>query len=249
MSNFQDHYSKTAREYASFRPTYPDRLFAWLAEVAPRHRLAWDCGCGNGQASRQLASHFASVIATDPSHAQIAHAARNPRVTYAVATAEDSAVRSGTADIVAVAQALHWFQLTRFYDEATRVLAPHGVLAVWTYGLLKIDPAVDVLLHHFHATDVGAYWPPERALVDAGYASIDFPFRELVAPRLWMEAHWSLAQLEGYLGTWSAVTRFTAKHGASPVPQFMESVQRVWGPSDAIRHVTWPLEMRVGVAP
>ena len=44
-------FSGVAREYAAYRPHYPAALFSTLAQLAPQHDLAWDCGCGNGQAS------------------------------------------------------------------------------------------------------------------------------------------------------------------------------------------------------
>ena len=69
-----DHFSAHAQNYARFRPTYPTELFAWLASQSPGHRLAWDCGTGNGQAALGLADHFVHVHATDLSPQQLAQA-------------------------------------------------------------------------------------------------------------------------------------------------------------------------------
>jgi len=62
--------------------------------------------------------------------------------------------------------ALHWFDLDRFYAEVRRVLQPGGVLAAWSYGLILIDPAVDAAVRTFYEERVGRYWPPERRHVD-----------------------------------------------------------------------------------
>ena len=62
--NFKDHFSAHAAGYAGARPGYPDELFEWLALQCPRRRLAWDAGCGNGQASVALAGFFEEVYAT-----------------------------------------------------------------------------------------------------------------------------------------------------------------------------------------
>ncbi len=67
MTQFKDHFSGHAVVYREARPTYPEELFAWLALQAPDNSLAWDCGCGNGQATVALAAHFGRVIGTDPS--------------------------------------------------------------------------------------------------------------------------------------------------------------------------------------
>ena len=45
----------------------------------------------------------------------------------------------GKVDLIMVAQALHWFDLDRFYAEARRVLKSDGVLAASAYNLLHIN--------------------------------------------------------------------------------------------------------------
>src|SRR4051812_8356731 len=118
MSSFADHFSRTAEAYAAFRPHYPDGLFEWLAVVAPTRDRAWDCATGSGQAATGLAKHFAHVVATDPSTAQLAHASASPRVTYVAMTAECAALGARSVALVTVAQALHWIDRLSFYDEA-----------------------------------------------------------------------------------------------------------------------------------
>jgi 2-polyprenyl-3-methyl-5-hydroxy-6-metoxy-1,4-benzoquinol methylase len=93
--SFQDHFSSLAARYADFRPHYPRELFDYLAGVAPRRGLAWDCACGSGQASVDLAERFERVIATDGSAEQIKVARAHPRVEYRVAPAEASGIASG----------------------------------------------------------------------------------------------------------------------------------------------------------
>ena len=63
MAAFKDHFSGHAAAYARARPTYPDALFDWLAARCDRHDLAWDAGCGNGQASLALADRFRRIHA------------------------------------------------------------------------------------------------------------------------------------------------------------------------------------------
>src|SRR5882672_11427376 len=119
-----DHFSSVASQYAAFRPRYPAALFQWLAATAPRRERVWDCACGSGQASLDLAAHFHTVIGTDLSAGQLAQAPAHERISYRVALAEQSGLESASCDLVTVAQALHWFDLPRFYAEARRVLRP-----------------------------------------------------------------------------------------------------------------------------
>lgn len=245
--HFTDRFAAVASDYASFRPTYPATLFAWLAEIAPSLTQAWDCAAGSGQASRDMATHFERVIATDASTSQIAAAGSHPRVEYRVAPAEDSGLPEASVDIITVAQALHWFHLDRFYVEARRVLKPGGILAVWSYGALEVQgEEINVLLQKFYSETVGLYWPAERQHVENGYRLLPFPFAELQPPVFSMETSWTLPELLGYLRSWSATSRYRAERGCDPVTSLEAELSLPWGSPQARRRVTWPLAMRVG---
>ena len=145
-ATFHDHFSKGSGSYAQSRPTYPDELFRKLAEVAPARDSVWDCATGSGQAALGLARHFARVEATDASAQQVEHAARVPNVHYSVQPAETTTFAAASFDAVCVAQALHWFDVDRFYAEAKRVLRPRGVLLVAAYGWSSVSPDVDAVM-------------------------------------------------------------------------------------------------------
>jgi SAM-dependent methyltransferase len=244
---YADHFSRLAPAYASCRPGYPDALFEYLDGLVSRHDLAWDCAAGSGQATIPLARRFDRVIATDVSAAMLDQAPRHPAVVYRVAPAEASGLGNATADLVTVAQALHWLNTETFYAEVDRVLVPGGLLAVWTYGAQHLDePPLDGLLQHFYADVVGTYWPPERRYVESGYRTLPFPYPELEPPVLAMEELWSLTQLLGYVQTWSATQRFRETQGHDPVEQLGQDLARHWGHPSATRRIRWPLSLRLG---
>lgn len=248
MTGFKDHFSGHASRYAQARPTYPRALFEWLACTAPARDLAWDAGCGNGQAAVALARDFASVYATDPSATQIEAAMAHPRVRYAVEPAERCTLADRSVDLVTVAQALHWFDFGRHFAEVARVLRPGGVYAAWSYGLMRVDPTIDALLAHFEHAVVGPYWPPERRHVDAGYRDIPFPLAPLAAPAFAMRHDWTLAQVLDYLGTWSAVQRHRAATANDPIPALAAELAPAWGDPALARTVEWPLVVLAGRA-
>lgn len=246
MASFPDHFSTLAGGYARHRPGYPDALFTWLAAQAPARERAWDCATGSGQAAVGLAAHFAAVAATDASAAQIEAATAHPRVRYGVAPAEASGLAGGSVSLVTAAQALHWFDLPRFHAEARRVLVPGGVIAVWSYNLLTVTPAVDAVVNRLYGEALAGYWPAERHHVESGYRTLPFPFEPVEPPPFAMTARWSLADLTGYLRTWSAVDRCRGATGRDPVAAVERALAAAWGPAERTYEVRWPLALRVG---
>ncbi len=246
MSNFKDHFSDASAAYAKFRPTYPDTLFTWLADLCHEHECAWDCATGSGQAAIELAQHFKQVIATDASSEQVTHASGPANVRFRVAPAEASGLDSHSIDLITVAQAVHWFDLPHFYAEVIRVLKPGGVFALWGYGRLSLPTGMDAVFQRFYGETIGPYWPPERALIDEEYRSLDFPFAEIPTPEFLIEVEWNLPRLLAYLSTWSAVKRYAVQNGENPLPGLQDALAPLWGDQNKIKRLRWPLFLRVG---
>ncbi|MBI3790388.1 MAG: class I SAM-dependent methyltransferase [Gemmatimonadetes bacterium] len=246
MTTFRDLFSGHAADYERYRPRYPDALFTWLAGVAPARDVAWDVGTGSGQAAVALAEHFARVIATDPSTAQLAHAQPHPRVSYRTGSAEEPDLEPASVDLATVAQAFHWFDAPRFFTAAARVLRPRGVLALITYRSSRVSPDVDPIERDFYVNVIGADWPAERRLVEEGYASVVFPppFRDIATPSLELTADWTFEEFIGYVSTWSAVHQHRKRTGVDPLEPFARRVHATW-PMGEVRTVRWELKLRV----
>ncbi len=244
---YPDHFSASAAAYARFRPHYPDALFDWLGTISPARNRAWDCATGSGQAAIPLARRFRMVIASDASLAQL-NSADGTILQRVASVAEVAPIRTSSLDLVTVAQALHWFALPRFFAEVARCLVPGGVLAVWTYSLCRIEPDIDAILREFYDHTLAGCWPQERGMVDSGYATLDLPFTTIPPPSFAMSVEWNLDALLGYVGTWSAVRQYQARHAADPMPGIRGRLLPSWGDADRVRLIRWPLSLRAGRA-
>ncbi|XP_045793317.1 putative methyltransferase DDB_G0268948 [Trifolium pratense] len=179
-----EHFANQGKEYADSRPTYPPQLFQFIASKTPSHHLAWDVATGTGQAAKSLATLYENVIATDASEKQLEFAAKLPNIRYqhtpstmSMTELEQLVSPQGTIDLVTIAQALHWLDLSTFYKQVNWVLKkPHGVIAIWCYTSPSINDAVDALHHTLYSFDARPHWDPRRELLEDNYRNIDFPF-------------------------------------------------------------------------
>jgi SAM-dependent methyltransferase len=233
-----------ASAYAAGRPRYPESLFDFLAAQAPARGAAWDAGCGNGQATASLASRFARVLGTDMSAEQVAQAPALPNVEWRVASSEEVDVAPASLDLVLVAQALHWFDLDRFYPRVQRALAPRGVFAAVGYSWFRVDPAIDAQVKALVLDPLRPFWAQGNATLWRGYAQLPFPFEPIEAPPTAIELDWTLAQMMAYVDTWSAVKRMRSETGVDVVAAAAERLAPLWG--EGARRVTMPLTLRVG---
>ena len=242
---FADHFSEKSALYAAARPTYHAALFAAIAERSPGRDTAWDCATGSGQAAVGLAAHFGRVEATDASAQQVANAAAHPRIRYSVQPAERTDFADGAFDAVTVAQALHWFDLDRFYAEVRRVLRPGGIIAAWAYDWSSVTPAVDSAVQRHLLVKIRPYWPRQVDLLQKGFMHIPFPFAPVELPAAKIEMAWTLPQYLAYLETWSATRAYVAEHGRGVIDETESAMRKAWGDVE-IRPVTMALHVRCG---
>ncbi|MDR9436591.1 MAG: class I SAM-dependent methyltransferase [Thiohalophilus sp.] len=246
---FADHFSQQAADYTRYRPHYPPELFDYLASLCPQREWALDVASGNGQAAVALGDHFEQVIGCEPSLAQLRNAQQPHTIDYLCSTAEQLPFTDNTFDLISVAQAAHWFDHARFNHEATRLLKPGGILAIWGYGLFSISPAIDALINDYYANTLNGYWPEERHWIKKAYAGLPFPFPLIDTPAFHIQAEWTLPEVIGYLATWSATQRYIADHNINPLIELEGQLSQHWGEATQTRAVYWPIHLLAGYKP
>jgi len=244
-----NYFSTASDLYKQYRPTYPEVLYQYLADLAPTHQLAWDCGCGNGQASVALANYFETVHASDVSAEQITAAESKNNVQYHVSASESIDADDCSVDLITVAQALHWFKHEQFFQAVDRVLKPNGIFAAWGYVLMYSNTPLDAVIERLHGDIVGPYWPKGRELLDNRYHQVPFIYPRLTTPTFSMQCQWQLDHLIGYLNTWSAVKAYQQVVGSNPIDLVMQDIQDCWGDPTQYRQIEWPLIVCVGCKP
>jgi SAM-dependent methyltransferase len=116
------------------------KFVAWLAPPPQQHWL--EIGCGTGSLTRAIYSYAdpQSLTACDPSPSFVEHAKaslQNPRVTFAVASADDFPTRYGGYDVITSLLALNFFpHAPRAVERMCSATRPNGLVSacVWDYA-------------------------------------------------------------------------------------------------------------------
>jgi len=240
----KDYFSDHASIYATFRPSYPSELYAYVFSHLKSFDAAWDCATGNGQVASELCKHFTRVEATDISQQQLANAIQGKNIHYHISSAEQNSFPDASFDLITVAQALHWFDTEKFFAEAKRVGKPGGKLAIWGYSVLSVNNEVDPLFYHYYNTIVGPYWDAARKHIEEEYANIYFPFPSVQTEHFALKVEWTFDQFLGYLRSWSATQKFMKAVGHDPLPAFSEKLQKVWRAEEK-KVVSFPIFLKL----
>ncbi len=239
----KESFSLKSDQYAQYRPSYPRELFAYLNSICSQHQKALDCATGNGQAALSLTEYFSEVVAIDMSQEQLENAIKHPKINYRVSTVETLELPAEYFDLITVAQALHWFNLPKFYEQVRRLAKPGAILAVWCYDFFRVSPEIDQVIAKYILEPLDSYWSAERQLIADGYRTLDFPFLEISPPSFVIENNWSLEHLLNYIKTWSA---FKLSQKTDLIENCLPELVKAWGIDRPQRSVLMDLYLRVG---
>ncbi len=186
-------FARVAEAYERARPGYPAAAVRWLAGEAPRDVV--DLGAGTGKLTRLLVAEGHRVTAVEPLAEMLEQLrAAVPGATAVAGTAESIPLADGSADVVACAQAFHWFDPEPALVEVARVLRPGGRIAlVWnvrderTSWVAELSDAMvgrtGVDRHSGRIEGSGLYGPVEQATFEHVQEVDHTALRELVLSR------------------------------------------------------------------
>lgn len=130
-------FSDRVADYVRYRPDYPRALPDWLRRELGMS-TSWevaDVGAGTGISSRMLLDIGCRVVAVEPNaamrEAALVWPGENPRFRAVDGRADATGLADASVDMVAVAQAFHWFDPVATKREFARILRPRGMVAIW----------------------------------------------------------------------------------------------------------------------
>jgi ubiquinone/menaquinone biosynthesis C-methylase UbiE len=181
------------------------------------------------------------VHATDRSKEQLGNSANVSNINYYQSEERNVNVKSGAADLVTVATAIHWLNTEIFYKEVERVLKSGGLLAIWGYTGINISSDLDYILRAVVNQHLTPYYPKNIEMAFGGYQELELPFNRIETPEFCIELEWTFEEFKNYILTWSASQNYIKLNKKSPMPLFINVLQEAWGDINSKRKLRWDL--------
>jgi ubiquinone/menaquinone biosynthesis C-methylase UbiE len=140
-------FADLADDYAKYRPGYPVEVLDELVRSCGLKKdwVIADVGSGPGNLTRVFLEAGYQVIGVEPNREMREAGERllgvYPNFRSMDGTAENIPLDSSSVDLIAVAHALHWFDIERTRTEFLRILRPGGWVAVmWNERPTDVTP-------------------------------------------------------------------------------------------------------------
>ncbi|KAF7362434.1 S-adenosyl-L-methionine-dependent methyltransferase [Mycena venus] len=194
---FRSYTAPQAAAYAAGRGSYSPALYEYILSQHKNNGgqsdLLLDVGCGTGSVARDLGRFFDRAMGLDPGEKMIDTARGiggetrgGEEVDYRVCGAEDidkvEQIVEGSVDLVVAAMAAHWFDMSKFWAAAARVLKPGGSVALWTCASLYCHPStrnapqVQQILSHLEDVTLAPYVLESNRMSRSLYAKLPLPW-------------------------------------------------------------------------
>ncbi|KAF2671137.1 S-adenosyl-L-methionine-dependent methyltransferase [Microthyrium microscopicum] len=154
-----------------------------------------DVGCGPGAVAAALAPQFDYAIGIDPSEGMIetarslgGAAKADEPIRYEVSTGEglgdnlSPSIAASCIDLITVASAAHWIDMSAFWPRAAEILKPGGTIALWCPGSFSVHPdvpnaaAIEKFLKEHEERHLVPYISPGNLLARDLYRELPLPW-------------------------------------------------------------------------
>lgn len=182
----EDKFNGKAEIYDKARPSYPDGVIDYIASFLRTDAAIADIGSGTGRLTELMLNRGFTVFAVEPNEEMRAAAGKrlNGQKCYKSidGNAENTTLKARSVDCIAVAQALHWFDIEKFRLEANRILTPGGkVFIIYNRFTGTLAAAYEQFLYArckgFKGLSGGGDTDKKiESFFDGGYTAKTFPF-------------------------------------------------------------------------
>ncbi|CAD5126461.1 DgyrCDS14588 [Dimorphilus gyrociliatus] len=268
MENSHFKGENAAKNYSSFRPSYPESLsksiLEFLDEKLPKdlpRKLELDVGCGSGQSVGCVAPFFEKVIGIDVSEDQILKGRENnvfKNVEYVVGTFKELPAEDNSVSLVICGTTIHWFNpIEEFYAEVKRVLVPGGCLAIFAYSKSFITGLPKPLNHHLNLFFTNVFnkiayeAPKEIKILFDNYHNLEMPFEDVTKDNsVMMTKELTFDKFAGFYKTKTLYKAYKDKYHSDTLEENRTLLEEIQNDkhfsNDTTFEVTWPISTIYG---
>lgn len=136
--SYRDLFKGTGKYYATYRPGYPDQFFQ---DIVKKFSLdgtgtLLDLGCGTGQLTIPLSSHFEKVIAMDPEPEMLlegkkqAHRQKVRNIEWIPGDSTTLNRRYGSFKLVVMGRSFHWMDRDKILKKLFKLIESDGGIVI-----------------------------------------------------------------------------------------------------------------------
>lgn len=147
MTDTVERFSNRVENYTKYRPDYPSEIITYLEANCglTSDSVIADLGCGTGISTKLFLENGNPVFGVEPNAAMRAAAEKHlgsfPSFTSVDGTSCQTTLADKSVDMVAAAQAFHWFDAEKTRPEFKRILKPGGhIVLMWNERQLDTTP-------------------------------------------------------------------------------------------------------------
>ena len=161
-------YSSKAEKYAKYRWDYSLQAIQAIFDVTniSENSYVADIGAGTGILTKHFTGKVKGVFAVEPNTEMLEIANKSlghySSFTAIIGSAEATTLPNSSADLIAVAQAIHWFDREPTRNEFLRIMKPGGWLAILrNYGTNEM---LNKSISSISTKENGCIFPPHKEM-------------------------------------------------------------------------------------
>ncbi|MGD6966304.1 class I SAM-dependent methyltransferase [Rossellomorea vietnamensis] len=139
----KNEFNNKTKEYTIGRPSYPIEVLSTIRELGiNEHSSIADIGAGTGLLTNLLGELGCEVLAIEPNEHMLEecekYCVNNRNIKFINSTAEETALKEDSVDIITIAQAFHWFDKPLCKKEFQRILKEDGHVII-LFNEMQLD--------------------------------------------------------------------------------------------------------------
>ena len=227
--------------YSKYRPDYSDSILEMTLALIEKekHEIDFvDVGAGTGIWTRMVhAKGLNSTSAVEPNLEMRSFGKlQSPDISWSEGSAENTNLKSDSADWLSMASSFHWTEPKRSLPEFSRILRQGGIFtALWNPRIIKGNTMLEEIESYIY------FLNPSIKRISSGLSGITNNLEAIILESGCFEnvcyseaSHTIKMTHERYIGAWNSVNDLQVQLGSEDFPKFIKFIENTINQVDLI---------------